>query len=972
MKKVLFSIALLLGGVTASWAQSMIAYGFETTNSPLTVVTDGTVVPVDYTGEDFSGIVITGDGELNSSAIEAGTEGFPIGFNFNFDGKDMNQFAIGTDGIIFLGQDGVEVPAQNNPFLAFNSGRGADNLGIVPIGGMFGLDSTQISYKTYQEDGHNVLLVQYHNLGVGDRWGDNAVAVADIQYRLYDTGNIQIKLSGFKPFDDASLNYCSFKIGIHGTGDDRLMVAAYDGSSTTTRDQLISYTATSYPADGTTYTFSAPEPCTTPTTQGSALQLTPSTLAVSGSFAAADDADHYLVLVGTEDPTTVPVDKTQYNVGDSLGNSLVAANVSDTTFATSDVLTSSTTYKVNVYSYNSRCLNGPLYNTASPLSGEVKTAAGAPSALSVVDADSAQVTLSVVADPEQDAFIIYTDSAETNRWGETTGNGSFGTPAGVLAVGDEVEGGGKVAYIGKSSDNIVVTGLTPSTTYYFRAFSTDGNGGYSSLYTDASGSTAFKVPFNGNFSDSPTGSAPNGWTAVGDWLVQRNGTVENRVTSNEESDGLVQSLTSPAIYLGEKANRVKTYLAFYKYARWSSDPYTFVDGDTVAIQISGDGKNFTNVQTYTGESGTTAFAGGEDSYVTVMPTFTDFAGQKAYIRIYVRTHGTTRLSVGDFLVEQKPDCDYPVNIRDSVDRSTAYLTWDLQGEEGTWEYSYKKSSDTEWSDNVRVNERLATLEGLDGLTKYDFRVRAVCDSTHQSAWSDDFSFTSGMVVPFAINFEDLTEAPSGWKSYTGVLADPTVLAEGSDFRFYTSSWSGAYLYFSNYSDTTNCWYASPSFDLTEDNTKGVVISMSAHMSGSYSGNNSTDQKIYFVLSHDGENFYKADTVYVINADGFYQSYYNDSTYTSDTIKNFSPKSRLGIYTTGTGSVYSITVSKLSVQYVDVDEPIVDAIDRIDAGSKESTTVEARYNAAGQLIQAPQRGLNIVRMKDGTVKKVFVR
>lgn len=972
MKKVLLSIALLLGATTASWAQSMIAYGFETTNSPLTVVTDGTVVPVDYTGEDFSGIVITGDGELNSSAVEAGTEGFPIGFTFNFDGKDMNQFAIGTDGIIFLGQDGVEVPQQNNPFLAFNSGRGADNLGIVPIGGMLGLDSTQISYKTYQEDGHNVLLVQYHNIGVADRWGDNVVAVADIQYRLYDTGNIQIKLSGFKPFDDASLNYCSFKIGIHGTGDDRLMVAAYDGSSTTTNDRLISYTATSYPADGTTYTFSAPEPCATPTTQGSALQLNASSLAISGSFAAAEDADHYLVLVGTADPTEVPVDKTQYNVGDSLGNSLVAANVSDTTFATREVLTSSTTYKVNVYSYNSRCLNGPLYNTASPLSGEVKTLAGAPSALSVVDADSAQITLSVVSDPEQDAFIIYTDSAATNRWGQTTGEGVFGTPTGTLAVGDEVEGGGKVAYIGKTSDNVVVTGLEPSTTYYFRAYTTDGNGGYSSLYIDAKGSTAFKVPFNGNFSESPTGSAPNGWTAVGDWYVQRNGTVENRVTSNDASDGLVQSLTSPAIYLGEKANRVKTYLAFYGYASWSDYAYTFVDGDTVAIQVSGDGKNFTNVQTFTGEAGTAAFAGGEDSYVTVMPAFTDFANQKAYIRIYVRTHGTTRLSVGDFLVEQKPDCDYPINVRDSVvNGSTAILTWDLQGEEGTWEYSYKKSSDSEWSDNIRTNERSATIEGLDGLTKYDFRVRAVCDSTHQSAWSDDFSFVSGTVVPFNLNFGDLTTAPTGWSSYTGVLADPTVLEAGSDFRFYHGSWD-SYLYFSNYTDTTNCWYVSPSLDLTEDNTKGIVISMDAHMSGSYYSTNSTDQKIYFVLSHDGENFYKADTVYVINTDGFYQSYYSDSTYTSDTIKNFSAKSRLGIYTTGTGSTYGIEISKLSMQYVDVEAPVVDAIDRFATDSKESEEVVARYNEAGQVIQTPQRGLNIVRMKDGTVKKVFVR
>ena len=35
-------------------------------------------------------------------------------------------------------------------------------------------------------------------------------------------------------------------------------------------------------------------------------------------------------------------------------------------------------------------------------------------------------------------------------------------------------------------------------------------------------------------------------------------------------------------------------------------------------------------------------------------------------------------------------------------------------------------------------------------------------------------------------------------------------------------------------------------------------------------------------------------------------------------------------------------------------------------------VSQRYNAAGQAIGAPQRGLNIVRMSDGTVRKVLVK
>ena len=41
-------------------------------------------------------------------------------------------------------------------------------------------------------------------------------------------------------------------------------------------------------------------------------------------------------------------------------------------------------------------------------------------------------------------------------------------------------------------------------------------------------------------------------------------------------------------------------------------------------------------------------------------------------------------------------------------------------------------------------------------------------------------------------------------------------------------------------------------------------------------------------------------------------------------------------------------------------------------NSENVHTAARYNAAGQAISQPQRGLNIVRMSDGTVRKVLVK
>ncbi len=42
------------------------------------------------------------------------------------------------------------------------------------------------------------------------------------------------------------------------------------------------------------------------------------------------------------------------------------------------------------------------------------------------------------------------------------------------------------------------------------------------------------------------------------------------------------------------------------------------------------------------------------------------------------------------------------------------------------------------------------------------------------------------------------------------------------------------------------------------------------------------------------------------------------------------------------------------------------------GDADSAKVIGRYNVNGMLINAPQSGINIIKMSDGTVKKVFVK
>ena len=51
----------------------------------------------------------------------------------------------------------------------------------------------------------------------------------------------------------------------------------------------------------------------------------------------------------------------------------------------------------------------------------------------------------------------------------------------------------------------------------------------------------------------------------------------------------------------------------------------------------------------------------------------------------------------------------------------------------------------------------------------------------------------------------------------------------------------------------------------------------------------------------------------------------------------------------------------------------EAVTAVKGLEREPNAIEtARYNAAGQRIQSPQKGLNIVRLSDGSTVKVMVR
>ncbi|RKE91991.1 GEVED domain-containing protein [Ichthyenterobacterium magnum] len=121
-------------------------------------------------------------------------------------------------------------------------------------------------------------------------------------------------------------------------------------------------------------------PCSAPTVQPQApLSLTATGTSISGTFTYSNPAvDNYLVVMNTSGVQPTPNNGTTYTSFPNPGNNTVGAgniviDTDDDNIFTAAGLTTNTTYYFYVFSYNSNCTGGPLYNTANPLNASTTT-----------------------------------------------------------------------------------------------------------------------------------------------------------------------------------------------------------------------------------------------------------------------------------------------------------------------------------------------------------------------------------------------------------------------------------------------------------------------------------------------------------------------------------------------------------------------------------------------------------------------
>ena len=1004
MKRLTF-LAMAFFAVLSASAQ-MIAYSVSTNvvgepGEPTVIDLQGT------TGKDLSGIVIDADGNIEFNSAQ-NLKGFPIGFEFRYNSQKMTHFLIGGDLEVQLSPtETISTDVHKNNSNWFTTNGIHDVIGITTRQGTYGLDDTQISFWTEGQEGYRALVIEYKNVdfqGTYNAENDYCGAKATVQYRLYEkTGNIEMKVSGFKPVNTGTSNF--MRIGILGDSKDFAQVQAWDGSVFSSRDANISYSPTSYPVDGTVYTFQAPEACVTPVVAPADLVLTSTTTQISGTFTATQ-GDHFLVLATTEaELSEKPADGTKYKVGDELGNARVIANVDRAEFVGPNDMAQGT-FNVFVIAYNSLCMDGPLYgNEAATAAIAMKP--GAPASLAVTAADKNNISLKA-EDSGAQMVIAMTAEQHFNSIGQGYPYGEFGTPAGTYEVGQEIDGGGKVIYVGSSVDAIGVNDLESGKPYFFRAWSTDGNGGYSSEYLDINAVTAAELPWEFDINAIPTGEAPLGWAKSSEddsWSVNsRAGYFYNQVNVAAETDPNIIWLESPDIYLGEGSNWLSIDLAATDIPLRFATDWVMGDNDKVAIQVTADGVEYKDILAITkdnmpGDDGEGKAMWQNGQFYSFKANFSEYAGQKVKVRIYIQRMSKGQVQLKNFKID---------GTLYGIVGNIPGLTWDddlfmSQDAENKNIYTATLPVTVDEVPAEAYEYKLRTNQNWDG-----YQLPAEGNQYWMPAEAGDYSlvFTADIAAntltlaverPFEVSFDN----KGGWSTvyaYTwiedgdgNVIAEPSGAWPGTPVEvsggFFNRSWT--YNFTSEQQPQFIIWNnggGNPDWEEPADQTDDLVFVngkkysyfpeiTSVKISGSWNGWDGPEMTVTeynpyaFQTTVDLKGLSEAQEFkLVVNGQwigsGQLERIEGDA---ADSVTEGEAGSNL---TLAAGKAYDIvafwsTPSKNVAEgwLLEVTENLTTDVDGVRANTQKKTI----YNVAGQRLNNTQRGVNIVNGKKIAVK-----
>ena len=781
MKKVLLSLVMALLTAVSVNAQAVYGYGFSINEGSYTALTDATVIAsgtdeslaTDYTDPEnpvnnFNEKLILPSGIFSEDVTATG---YPIGFDFTFNEKTFTSFGIATNGGIYLGNEEVTLPAVQK--WIFTRDNTNNVIGFVPNRGTICNDETVISYKLEGEAPARTLVIEFKDFGaLQGFWGIDA-DYFDFQVRLHEgTNAIDIVVNGIadalsyvnEESGETETNTMIATIGIKGEGEEATTVFAG------TMEEWAKETASSNSfdfentvVDGTTFAISYPTEITTPTVQPTDLVVNQFSTSLTGRFTPAEGVDKYLLVYQEgKEITTLPVNKTNYEIGDKLGDATVIEYYESWDFEglyEFEIydLPAATDYTFAVFAVNAFGLNGPAYNTVEPLTVVTYTKPLAPATFEFTEIGETTAKVNLAANEAGNkVIVVYNTELVRDNYGDYP---VIGPLAGEYTSGQEIEGGGKVAYFGEAGEGIEITGLEHSKGYFFEAYSYDPTYGYSTDKLSSDQATIAYLPYELNLDAVKTYEVPAGWykNEESTFEVPRSvsgfSTEENpyllwcKVIKGNATDGVINQITSSPIVIGEVDAEVKfDFTIFHNTSRFLTEAYNvWNENDVFAVQVSTDGETFTDLVSYNSTNNPQfVYNSEEKTLVPFEAALTQYKGQKIWIRIHWHLFNNTfspgTLVIDNFKVREIVVTSTPEVKVEDVAHTSAKVTW--RSEQENFEVAYAKAGAEFDTTIVVTGAKELVLTELEAETEYQVKVRGIVEEGEYSDWSEVVKFTT--------------------------------------------------------------------------------------------------------------------------------------------------------------------------------------------------------------------------------------
>jgi hypothetical protein len=449
-----------------------------------------------------------------------------------------------------------------------------------------------------------------------------------------------------------------------------------------------------------TVTLIAATPCTTPTAQPTVLNLTAASTTMTGAFTAASPAPNgYLIVRSTSATAPTLTNGTTYAIGYTgltpaatyvvQGSAVVSNSV---TFSDSG-LTPNTTYYYHIFSYNSNCTGAPYYLTATPLTNSAATC---------------------VATPTSPVNSAITTSGFTVSWTASAGALNY-----VLEVytnaGYTTPVSGSPFTITSPTVSYAVTGLTGSTTYYYRIKATTAS--CSTGYVTGTATTSLSNDnCSGAISLTPT-------------------TTCNYITYSSVGATASAGITAPGC-----ASYSTGDVWFSAVVPATGE----LDVDLQSGSITDSGMAF-----YSGTCGALTLLECDDDDGTGSMSYISMTGLTPGITIYIRVWDFND-GTGTFgICATTPSCPSPSDLLANITSTTSVtVNWNasVPPASGGYQYYISLTNTPPTNATPATGSTAAGVIGvnLTGLTpgqKYYFWVRSFCGGSDTSTWFGPTNYT---------------------------------------------------------------------------------------------------------------------------------------------------------------------------------------------------------------------------------------